>query len=96
MDDFIIMKSKNIHPMHGMKNFILEDVCFLHFSINNEIIHRFWDSVKKVWKIAKTSSGQFDLYRTGHDFLGHAIFKGHKNFVSQCGLNGYQTTPNFA
>jgi hypothetical protein len=46
MDDFIVNNEKKKHSSYGMKSFILwdEDECFLHFIINNEIIHRFWDS----------------------------------------------------
>jgi hypothetical protein len=28
-----------------MDDFIVNNECFLHFIVNNEIIHRFWDSV---------------------------------------------------
>jgi hypothetical protein len=45
MDDFIVNNEKKKHSSYGMKSFIPWDECFLHFIINNEIIHRFWDSV---------------------------------------------------
>jgi hypothetical protein len=45
MDDFIVNNEKKKHSSYGMKSFIPQDECFLHFIINNEIIHGFWDSV---------------------------------------------------
>jgi hypothetical protein len=45
MDDFIVNNEKKKYSSYGMKSFILWDECFLHFIINNEIIHSFWDSV---------------------------------------------------
>jgi hypothetical protein len=45
MDDFIVNNEKKNHSSYGMKSFNPLDGCFLHFIINNEIIHSFWDSV---------------------------------------------------
>jgi hypothetical protein len=47
MDDLIFNNEKKKHSSYGMKSFIPEDKCFLHFIISNTIIYRFWDSVRK-------------------------------------------------
>jgi hypothetical protein len=50
MDHFIVNNEKKKHSSYGMKSFILQDESCLHFIINNEIIHRFWDSVRYIEK----------------------------------------------
>jgi hypothetical protein len=34
----------------------------------------------KAWKIVNKISGSIDLYRRGHDFLGHTIYRAQKFF----------------
>jgi hypothetical protein len=40
----LIVKCRNLSP-YRMKKFILKDEWYLHFTINNEKAHGFWDSV---------------------------------------------------
>jgi hypothetical protein len=37
---------------------------------------------EKFRKIVKTFSGPTDLYRKGHDFLGHSLYKGQQIFFT--------------
>jgi hypothetical protein len=60
MISLLIMKC-NKHSSNGMKSFIPLDECLLHFIINNEISHRFWDSAagctyKRSNKTSKTTN----------------------------------------
>jgi hypothetical protein len=44
-----------------MNFFILEDECFLDFTINNENAHRFWDSEQSTFYTVEKSA-KFILY----------------------------------
>jgi hypothetical protein len=45
MISLLIMECRK-HSSYLIKLFIPWDECFLHFIINNQIIHGFWDSVR--------------------------------------------------
>jgi hypothetical protein len=71
------------------------DDFWLFFTFSTKVPLRFVTYLPKVPKIAKKFVWPSDRLIIGHNFLGHALYKGPKFFFSQYGLHGHQKTQNF-